>query len=111
MLRQLLVGTAISVCNIAIHALVMTTAVHMSTRIAGAKDTVWQSRRSTTVMIAIVSIATVVEVNTLATLPINAPLNRSHSGERRQTGAAGPRLYAMALGQASRLQRFCCPSY
>jgi hypothetical protein len=59
MLRQLLVGTAISVCNIAIHALVMATAVHMSTRIAGAKDTVWQSRRSTTVMIAIVSIATV----------------------------------------------------
>jgi pimeloyl-ACP methyl ester carboxylesterase len=53
------VGTAISVCNIAIHALVMATAVHMSSRIAGAKDTVWQSRRSTTVMIAIVSIATV----------------------------------------------------
>jgi hypothetical protein len=59
MLRQLLVGTAISVCNIAIHALVMATAVHMSSRIAGAKDTVRQSRRSTTVMIAIVSIATV----------------------------------------------------
>ena len=44
MLRQLLVGTAISVCNIAIHALVMATAVHMSSRIAGAKDTVRQSR-------------------------------------------------------------------
>ena len=44
MLRQLLVGTAISVCNIAIHALVMATVVHMSSRIAGAKDTVRQSR-------------------------------------------------------------------
>jgi hypothetical protein len=44
MLRQLLVGTAISVCNIAIHALMMATVVHMSSRIAGAKDTVRQSR-------------------------------------------------------------------
>jgi hypothetical protein len=44
MLRQLLVGTAISVCNIAIHALMMGTVVHMSSRIAGAKDTVRQSR-------------------------------------------------------------------
>jgi hypothetical protein len=44
MLRQLLVGTAISVCNIAIHALVMATVVHMSLRMAGAKDTVRQSR-------------------------------------------------------------------
>jgi hypothetical protein len=59
MLRQLLVGTAVSVCNIAIHALVMATAVHMSSRIAGARDTVRKSLRLTTVMIAIVSIATV----------------------------------------------------
>ncbi len=44
MLRQLLVGTAISVCNIAIHALMMATVVHMSSRMAGAKDTVRQSR-------------------------------------------------------------------
>jgi hypothetical protein len=59
MLRQLLVGTAVSVCNIAIHALVMATVVQISPRIAGAKDTVRQSLRSTTVMIATASIATV----------------------------------------------------
>jgi hypothetical protein len=57
MLRQLLVGTAVSVCNIAIHALVMATVVQISPRIAGAKDTVRQSLRSTTVMIATASIA------------------------------------------------------
>ena len=59
MLRQLLVGTAVSVCNIAIHALVMATVVQMSSRIAGAKNTVQQSLQLTTVMIAIASIATV----------------------------------------------------
>ena len=59
MLRQLLVGTAASVCNIAIHALVMATVVEVSSRIVDAKHTVRQSLRSTTVMIAIVSIATV----------------------------------------------------
>ena len=58
MLRQLLVGTAVSICNIAIHALVMATVVQISSRIAGAKDTVRQSLRLT-VMIATVSIATV----------------------------------------------------
>jgi hypothetical protein len=59
MLRQLLVGTAVSVCNIAIHALVMATVVQISSRIAGANDTVRQSLRLTTVMIATVSIVTV----------------------------------------------------
>ena len=58
MLRQLLVGTAVSVCNIAIHALVMATVVQISSRIAGANDTVRQSLRLTTVMIATVSIVT-----------------------------------------------------
>ena len=59
MLRQLLVGTAVSVCNIAIHALVMATVVQISSRIARAKHTVQQSLRLrlTTVMTA--SIATV----------------------------------------------------
>jgi hypothetical protein len=57
MLRQLLLGIAVSVCNIAIHALVMATVVQMSSHFAGAKHTLWQSVRSTTVMIAIVSIA------------------------------------------------------
>jgi len=59
MLRQLLVGAAVSVCNIAIHAVVMATVVQIASRIAGARDTVRKSLRLTTVMIAIVSIATV----------------------------------------------------
>jgi Ion channel len=59
MLRQLFVGTAVSVCNIAIHALVMATVVQLSSRIARAKGTMWQSLRWTTVMIATASIATV----------------------------------------------------
>jgi hypothetical protein len=59
MLRQLLVGAAVSVCNIAVHALVMATVVQISSRIAGAKETVRRSQRLTTVMIATASIATV----------------------------------------------------
>src|ERR1700752_4979358 len=59
MLRQLLVGIAISVCNIAVHALVMATVVQISSRIAGSKNIVWQPPRLTTVMIATASIATV----------------------------------------------------
>jgi Ion channel len=59
MLRQLLVGAAVSVCNIAIHGLVMALVVQISSRVARAKHTVQQSLRSTTVMIAAVSIATV----------------------------------------------------
>ena len=37
MLRELLVGTAVSVCNIAIHALVMATVVEISSRIVRAR--------------------------------------------------------------------------
>ena len=59
MLRQLLVGAAISVCNIAIHGLVMATVVQLASRIARPKDTVRQSMRVTIVMIATASIATV----------------------------------------------------
>ena len=59
MLRQLVVGTAVGVCNIAIHALVMATVVQITLRIAGAKHAVRQSPRLTTVMIATVSIAAV----------------------------------------------------
>ena len=59
MLRQLLVGITISVCNIAVHALVMATVVQISSRIAGSKDTGWQPLRLTAVMIAAASIATV----------------------------------------------------
>jgi hypothetical protein len=59
MWRQLLVGSAVSICNIAIHALVMATVVEMSSRIVDARDTVRRSLRLTTVMIVTVSIATV----------------------------------------------------
>ena len=59
MLRQLLVGITISVCNIAVHALVMATVVQISSRIAGSKNIVWQPPRLTAVMIAAASIATV----------------------------------------------------
>ena len=58
MLRQMLVGTAVSVCNIAIHALVMATVVQISSRIAGARDKMRQSARLT-IMITTLSIATV----------------------------------------------------
>jgi hypothetical protein len=59
MLRHLLVGTAVSVCNFAILALVMATVVQLSSRMAETKAKGRQSRRLTTVMIATVSIATV----------------------------------------------------
>src|SRR6266480_4098500 len=59
MLRQLLVGAAVSVCNIAIHALVAATVVQILSRIARANHTVQQSMRSTIVMIATVSVVTV----------------------------------------------------
>jgi Ion channel len=55
MLRQFLVGAAASVCNIAIHALVMT-AVVRAARYAGALDTLRPSLRLIAVMIATVSI-------------------------------------------------------
>ena len=55
MLRQLLVGSAVSVCNIAIHALVMATVIRAA-RIAGERATSRQSLRLVTVMIATVSV-------------------------------------------------------
>ncbi|MET0529534.1 MAG: potassium channel family protein [Microvirga sp.] len=54
MLRQILVGGSVSVCNIAIHACVMT-AVIWAARSAGAIKTSRQALRLTAVMIAIVS--------------------------------------------------------
>src|SRR5262245_5404501 len=59
MLRQLLVGSAVSICNIAIHGLVMATVVEVSSRIVSAKHTVRQSMQLTIVMIATASIAAV----------------------------------------------------
>jgi Ion channel len=59
MLRQLLAGSAVSLCNIAIHGLVMATVVQLAWRIARPKDTMRQSMRLTIVMIAAASIATV----------------------------------------------------
>jgi len=54
MLRQLLVGVAVSACNIAIHAFLMA-AVIWAARIAGAITTSRPSLRLITVMIATVS--------------------------------------------------------
>ena len=55
MLRQFIVGGAVSVCNIAIHALVMTAVVGVA-RTAAAKDTLRQSLRLMAVMISTVSV-------------------------------------------------------
>jgi hypothetical protein len=55
MLRQLLVGTAVSSCNIVIHALVMTTVVGV-TRMVGAKGTLHPWIFLITVMIAAVAV-------------------------------------------------------
>jgi hypothetical protein len=64
MLRQLLVSTAVSVCNIAIHAIVMAAVLRVARR-AGERTTWHQSLRLIAVMIAIVSVlmaAHIVEV-------------------------------------------------
>lgn len=55
MLRQLLVGTAVSICNIAIHAMVMVTVLRAA-RIAGQSATSRPSFRLIAVMIATVSV-------------------------------------------------------
>ena len=55
MLRQLLLGTAVSVCNIAIHALVMVTVIQVA-RIASESATSRQSLRLTAVMSATASV-------------------------------------------------------
>ena len=55
MLRQLLVGTSVSVCNIAIHAMVMVTVIRAA-RIAGERATSRQALRLIAVMIATVSV-------------------------------------------------------
>jgi Ion channel len=55
MLRQLLAGTAVSVCNIAIHAMVMVTVIRVA-RVASERATSRQSLRLIAVMIATVSV-------------------------------------------------------
>jgi hypothetical protein len=60
-LRQLLVGSGVSVCNIAIHALVMT-AVVWAARRAAASNAIRHSRRLIAVMIATVSVLMVAHV-------------------------------------------------
>ena len=55
MLRQILVGVAISVCNISIHAFVMAGVIRAA-RTAGAMPTAHQTLRTITVMIATVSV-------------------------------------------------------
>jgi len=59
MLRQLLVGGAVNVCNIAIHGLVMATVVEIAARMAAARHTVDQTLRLVVVIIPAASIATV----------------------------------------------------
>jgi polyferredoxin len=55
MLLQFLVGSAVSICNIAIHALVMTAVVRVS-QIAATKNALRSSRLLIAVMIATVSV-------------------------------------------------------
>ena len=55
MLHQVLVGAAVSICNIAIHAMVMAGVVRVA-HITGTKDTSRQSVRLITVMSATVSV-------------------------------------------------------
>jgi hypothetical protein len=55
MLRQFLAGAAVSVCNIAIHAMVMVAVIRVA-RIAGESATSRQSLRLIAVMIATVSV-------------------------------------------------------
>jgi Ion channel len=61
MLRQLLVGGAVSACNIAIHALLMTAVVWVARSVAE-KETPRQSWRLIAVMIATVSVLMVAHV-------------------------------------------------
>jgi hypothetical protein len=58
MLRQLLVGAAVSVCNIAIHGMIMATVVQIAVHAVAARHTVDQSLRLVAV-VAAASIATV----------------------------------------------------
>ena len=58
MLRQLLVGGAVSVCNIALHGLVMATVVQVAARMVAATHTGGQSLQLV-VIVAVASIATV----------------------------------------------------
>jgi Ion channel len=62
MLRQFLVGAAVSACNIAIHALVMT-AVVWSAQITVAKNTSRPSLRLAAVMIATASVLMVAHIS------------------------------------------------
>jgi ion channel len=62
MLRQLLVGVAVSGCNIGIHALVMAAVVRVARR-AGARDRSQQSLRLIAVMIATVSVLMIAHVS------------------------------------------------
>ena len=55
MLRQFLVGLAVSICNIAIHAMVMATVVRAA-RVAGERATSRESLQLIAIMIATVSV-------------------------------------------------------
>lgn len=61
MLRQILVGIAVSVCNIAIHAIVMAAVLRVA-RLASERATSYQSLRLIAVMTAIVSVLMVAHI-------------------------------------------------
>jgi hypothetical protein len=61
MLRQILVGIAVSVCNIAIHAIVMAAVLRVA-RLASERATSHQSLRLIAVMTAIVSVLMVAHI-------------------------------------------------
>jgi hypothetical protein len=56
MLAQVVVAAVVSICNITIHAVVMTAIVQVARRIAAKQDTLHPSLRLTAVMIATVSV-------------------------------------------------------
>ena len=62
MLRQLLVGTAVSICNIAIHAMVMASAIRVA-QIASDRSTSRPTLRLIAVMIAAVSVLMVAHLS------------------------------------------------
>ena len=73
MMRQYLLGAAASVCNIAIHALVMVIVIRV-TRIADELATAHQSLRLIAVMIAAIATdSTVRTVNAFITMTVRLP--------------------------------------
>ena len=82
MLRQLLVGAAVSACNIAIHALVMTAVVRVA-QSAGRKDTSRRSLRLIAVMMATVSVLMAAHVCEVIVWSLAYAIDRCRTRRRR----------------------------